>query len=293
LKAKTRGIPSTKPELVFDIGLNNGDDAAYYLHLGYRVLGVEANPVLAAQCSRRFAHEIRAGRITVVNAGVLRQPGEFTFYRSLQEDGWSTFAPDVHHKSSEWEELTVRCTTARELIAEHGQPVFIKVDIEGADFQVLETLTPSIAPAYISLELNSIDPFVERLITLGYTAFKFVDGLNFHPTPPIFNHQIGWRLLRRAGRAVPVFHGVMRRLPHPLRPKREWNAPGRYSPDGYAFAKQSSGPFGERAGGSWLAPDAAREWLARLKSDYEKAGKLNELWWDVHARHSSAPKRRS
>jgi FkbM family methyltransferase len=276
------------PELVFDIGLNNGDDAAYYLHLGYRVVGVEANPMLAAQCSQRFEHEIRAGQIKVVNAGILRQPGEFTFYRSLQQDGWSTFEPDVNRKPGEWEELQVACITTQQLIADHGQPVFIKVDIEGADFQVLETLTPAIAPAYISLELNPIDPFLERLIALGYAAFKFVDGLNFHPTPPIFNHQIGWRLLRRAGKAVPIFHAMMRKLPQPLRAKREWNPPGRYSPDGHVFAHQSSGPFGERAAGSWLGADAANRWFKQLKDDYRKAGRLNELWWDVHARHGSA-----
>jgi len=283
-------MPVAIPELVFDIGLNNGDDAAYYLHLGYRVVGVEANPLLAAQCARRFEREIRAGRMKIVNAGILRQPGEFIFYRSLQEDGWSTFEPHLNQKPGEWEELKVSCITTQQLIADQGQPVFIKVDIEGADFQVLETLTPAIAPAYISLELNPLDPFLDRLIALGYSAFKFVDGLDFRPAPPIFDHQIGWRLLRRAGRAVPVFHAMMRKLPQPLRAKREWNPPDKYSPDGYPFTDLSSGPFGERAGGSWLSADAAGRWLKQLINDYRKAGKLNELWWDVHARHSSAIK---
>jgi FkbM family methyltransferase len=278
------------PELVFDIGLNNGDDAAYYLHLGYRVVGVEANPLLAAQCSQRFEREIRNGQIRVVNAGVLRQPGEFTFYRSLQQDGWSTFEPDIHRKPGDWETLQVSCITAQQLIADYGKPFFIKVDIEGADFQVLETLTPQIAPNYISLEINSVDPFLERLIALGYTAFKFVDGLTFRPAPPIFNHQIGWRLLRGTGKAFPMFRAMMRKFPQPLRPKREWNPPGKYSPDGYPFAERSSGPFGERAGGSWLAADAAGRWLKQLKQDYQEAGKSNELWWDIHARHSAAQK---
>ena len=285
-----RPVLGTIPKLVFDIGLNNGDDAAYYLHLGYRVVGVEANPLLAAQCSQRFEREIRAGQIKVVNAGILRQPGEFAFYRSLQEDGWSTFEPDINQKPGEWEELRVSCITARQLIADHGQPFFIKVDIEGADFQVLETLTPAIAPAYISLELNSIDLFLDRLIALGYTAFKFVDGETFGPTPPIFNHQIGWRLLRKTGRAVPIFHAMMRKLPQPLRAKQEWSPSGRYSPDGYAFTDHSSSPFGERAAGSWLAAGAAGRWLKQLKDDYQKAGIPNDLWWDVHARHSSVQK---
>jgi hypothetical protein len=135
-----------------------------------------------------------------------------------------------------------------------------------------------------------IEPFLDQLTALGYTAFKFVDGATFHPMPPIFNHQIGWRLLRKAGRAVPMFHDMMCKLPQPLRSKQEWNPPGRYSPDGYGFTDHSSGPFGERAGGSWLAADAAGRWLKQLRDDYRKAGIRNDLWWDVHARHSSVQK---
>ena len=276
--------------LVFDIGLNNGDDAAYYLHLGYRVVGIEANPLLAAQCSQRFEREIRVGQMKVVNAGILREPGEFTFYRSLQNDGWSTFKPDFNEEPGNWEELRVSCTTTKQLIEDHGQPYFIKVDIQGADFQVLETLTPATAPAYISLEINSTDPFIDSLVRLGYSAFKFVDGETFRPTPPIFDHQIGWRLLRKVGRAVPIFRGVMCKLPQPLRFKQEWNPPGKYSPDGYAFSEHSSGPFGERASGSWMAADVAGRWLNQLKSDYGRAGATKNLWWDVHARHSRVQK---
>ena len=35
-------------DVIFDVGMNNGDDTAYYLHLGCRVVAVEADPVLAA-----------------------------------------------------------------------------------------------------------------------------------------------------------------------------------------------------------------------------------------------------
>jgi hypothetical protein len=69
-------------DLVFDIGLHNGDDAAYYLDLGYHVVGVEANPLLTVQCTLRFENEIRQGRVRIINAGVLKEPGEFTFYRN-------------------------------------------------------------------------------------------------------------------------------------------------------------------------------------------------------------------
>ena len=275
-------------KLVFDLGLNNGDDSAYYLHLGYRVVGVEANPLLASQCSKRFEREIRAGQMTVVNAGILKQPGEFTFYRCLREDRWSTFNPDFNSDLGECEKLKVSCITVQQLIKDYGQPFFIKVDLEGAEFQVLEMLTAATAPAYISLEFLYTQPFLERLVGLGYSAFKFVDGLNFYASPPILKHQIGWRILRKLGTTFPVFHAAMCRLPQRLRPKQEWNPAGQYSPDGYAFTYHCSGPFGEQAYGSWMAADVAARRLKWLEREYRTAGMTNDFYWDVHARHSSA-----
>ena len=41
-------------DLVFDIGMNNGDDTAYYLHRGFRVVAVEADPILCAAATTRL-----------------------------------------------------------------------------------------------------------------------------------------------------------------------------------------------------------------------------------------------
>ena len=32
--------------LIYDVGMSNGDDTAYYLHRGFRVVAIEANPLL-------------------------------------------------------------------------------------------------------------------------------------------------------------------------------------------------------------------------------------------------------
>jgi FkbM family methyltransferase len=274
-------------DLVFDIGLNNGNDTAYYLDLGYRVVGVDANPLLAAQCTRRFETEIRQGRVTIVNAGVLKEPGEFTFYRNLSDDGWSSFEPEEGKIGGKWEELKIHCVTTQQLMAEHGKPFFMKVDIQGSDIQTLHSITAATAPAYVSLELNYADPIVERLIELGYSAFKFVNGETYWPTPPIFESQTGWRLLRKIGRVAPFVRNGICRLPQRLRPNSEYDPPGKYSPEGYAFGPHSSGPFGERAAGSWLKSAAALRWYRNLKENYRRDGKEKEMWWDVHARHSS------
>ena len=45
------------PKLVYDVGMNNGDDTAYYLRMGYRVVAFEANPV--RRRPRRSVAELR------------------------------------------------------------------------------------------------------------------------------------------------------------------------------------------------------------------------------------------
>lgn len=277
---------STHQDLVFDIGFHNGDDTAFYLDLGHRVVAVEANPLLTARGKQRFENEIRSDRLRIINAGVLKQSGEFTFYRNLQDDGWSSFRPEKGKQGGKWEELKVPCVTTRQLIAEHGRPFFMKVDIEGSDLQSLHSLTSEIAPPYVSLELSYEDPIIERLTELGYTAFKFVSGETYRPTYPIFDHQIGWRLMRKIGRIVPFVRSGICSLPEPLRPKSEFDPPGKYSPSGYGFGCYSSGPFGEQAAGCWKTAAAALRWFENLKKEYRRAGLESSLWVDVHARHS-------
>lgn len=274
-------------ELVFDIGMNNGDDAAYYLHEGYRVVGVEANPALAGRCRQRFSEQIEQGRLTVVNAGILEQSGTFTFYQSQENDGWSSFDSSAKRDHpGEWLEISVPCITTARLIAEHGKPFFMKVDIEGADIQTLNSLTPTQAPKYVSLELNYRDPFLEKLVTLGYDAFKFVNGDTYYPNPEIFDHQIGWRALRKLGRKLPLVRRAVRAMPQSLRAKSEFDPPGKHSPSGYEFGAYCSGPFGEQAASGWMTARQAKRWLEKTMADYKRGGQ-SVFWWDVHARHSS------
>jgi hypothetical protein len=46
--------------------MNNGDDTTYYLWRGFRVLAIEANPVLAANAAMRFTGEI--DRVNCLNS---------------------------------------------------------------------------------------------------------------------------------------------------------------------------------------------------------------------------------
>ena len=48
-------VPQAAADLIVDVGAHNGDDTAFYLHKGYRVIAIEANPVLAKSITVRFA----------------------------------------------------------------------------------------------------------------------------------------------------------------------------------------------------------------------------------------------
>ncbi|TIL80880.1 MAG: FkbM family methyltransferase, partial [Mesorhizobium sp.] len=45
-------------DLVYDVGMNNGDDTAYYLHRGFRVVAIEADPDLCNGAVSRFGKEL-------------------------------------------------------------------------------------------------------------------------------------------------------------------------------------------------------------------------------------------
>jgi len=49
--------------------VHRGDDTAYYLHKGFRVVGVEANPVMADHLRNRFTSEIASGALLALDLG--------------------------------------------------------------------------------------------------------------------------------------------------------------------------------------------------------------------------------
>ena len=275
--------------LVFDIGLCDGEDSRYYLDLGYSVVGVEANPHLAEQCRLRFAQEIAQNRMKVVNVGILQQQGSFTFYRDLANDEKSSFVW-INQDTKDWEEMTIPCITTRDLIAEYGKPFFMKVDIEGADLQALATLTPDTCPTYLSLELGSDGmEIMDRLLELGYSRFKFVEGRTHWCSLSILPNEFGWRFLRKIGRIAPFIRSGIQRLPQRFHNRTEWDPTEDfiYNPDHFHPGGCWSGPFGEKASGFWRGAASARSFIKKLAKDSLAESYGGFIWWDIHARHAS------
>jgi FkbM family methyltransferase len=271
-------------DLIYDVGMHDGDDSLFYLLKGFRVVAVEADPELCEVARNRLRKFIENRQLTIVNRAIVPKAGPATFYRS-SNPGWGTVVEDWHRYNLAHEvaaeSLVVDGMTLADLINIYGQPFYLKVDIEGMDRVAVESLAATtVRPDYVSIETSfdrsptmaSIRSEFDTLVGLGYDRFKIVDQ-------------------DKVPQQVP---------PSPARM-------GKYVP--YEFTHSTSGLFGEEAPGEWLSAKAAvrsfqricrKNWLAlllyrrpRLYRYYVgitsrlTGNSLNLGWYDIHAKHSS------
>jgi|ERR1700710_1255121 len=169
-----------KPDLIYDIGMHQGEDSAYYLAKGYRVVGVEANPDLVAYCRRRFADEERH---SIVEGAITDTPGEeVQFFRhplSVFGTVSASRAEETLH-SGQRELIKVASVDLASKLEETGMPTFMKIDIEGADRYCLQTLRYfDERPIFVSMEASHADwgevqAELALLADLGYNRFSIV-----------------------------------------------------------------------------------------------------------------------
>lgn len=279
-------VESSDGMLVFDVGMNNGDDTAHYLSRGCRVVAVEANPALAAAAEERFADEVEGGRLKVLALGLGPEEGVLPFYVASNHEHSSFDRAMASRFGNTVERVEVPVRTLASVLAEFGLPDFIKVDIEGFDTEVLRSLadflrdTGQPPPKYASAEGHSLDPLF-LLKGMGYTRFKCVNQLRLNAgdrSAAPSNLKTAWGELSSAvpGKVAELSKKVRRRLG--LAPaKRGWV-------DG-EHPRGSSGPFGEETSGEWrTAEEVAYEWL-HWKTGHEHRGPLRSPgWFDFHAK---------
>ncbi|PYP37892.1 MAG: hypothetical protein DMD48_10700 [Gemmatimonadetes bacterium] len=271
-------------DLVFDIGVNNGEDTAHYLRRGFRVVGVDANPEMVAFCEGRFEDEIRAGRLILLNVGLAPEEGVASFFVSEGNGGvWSSLDPALASRGDlATHAVAVQARSLRSLVQEYGVPFYLKVDIEGAEHVCLRDIDTADAPAYVSFEAS--EGRLENLFLLanaGYTRFKLIDQLTFRQAvpPPLHSMCLATATLSRLAKAqlrrVP---GLVRAV-RLMRPERTGDAGTlRLSTPRPPDSSMSSGPMAEDTDGPWRSvEDVAYAWLYYVRET------ITSNWYDVHA----------
>jgi FkbM family methyltransferase len=128
-------------DLVFDIGANVGRKADAFLYHGARVVCVEPDLRNVSVLTARFADD---SRVQIITAGVGAVPGKEMFYPST-DPARSTFARESMTALGDGCQFQngrpIEIVTLDTLIARHGRPRFIKIDVEGFESQVLSGLS--------------------------------------------------------------------------------------------------------------------------------------------------------
>lgn len=269
--------------LIYDVGLHNGDDTAYYLHNGFQVLAIEANPSLAAKAQLRFRKEIDMGRLTVLNVGVAESKEMLSFWINDDNDTWSSFDKALGCRDgTRCHEVKVRCLPPSAVLKQYGVPYYLKVDIEGSDRLCVRALDPKDLPRYISVELSDEHDLIAELREVGYQHFKVINQTTFTDSTPVFDDQVGFRVLRRASSKFPSIKRFIQRLPRSLRPKKiDFDDFCDHFP--YTFNEGCSGPFGEETYGPWHSFDEIVRRATAIRRQLTNGCRVGYCWYDVHA----------
>lgn len=180
-------------ELVFDIGAHAGNRTRALAALGCRVVALEPQPDFAALLRRMFA---RSARVTVVEAAVGRAVGHADLSISQRNPTVTTLssswrdarAIDPAFAGIDWNRsLRVPVTTLEALIERFGLPAFVKIDVEGAEPDVLAGLPHAVSAVsfeYLPQALHLVEACVTRLTALDQYLFNWSPGETFALASP-------------------------------------------------------------------------------------------------------------
>ena len=182
-----------KKKLAFDIGSNVGDTIHYLLTRYDKIVGFEPNPSLAEHVSNVFQNN----NVKIVQKGLSSKKEIKPFYISDVKNVISTFSNDWITKSrftgNDWNTvINVESITLDDVIDLYGIPDFIKIDVEGYEYEVLKGLTKLLDNTLFGFEwaeelFDNTENAVKHVQDIGYTKFAYtnednlslMDNLNF------------------------------------------------------------------------------------------------------------------
>src|SRR5262245_10543636 len=173
-----------RSDLIYDVGAHKGEDAEFYLLKGFRVVAIEAVPALCDDIRVRLRPYLESGQLTLINAAIAERAGPIPFFINRRISVYGTISENWARRNELFDapsdKATVDGIRFSDVLAEHGVPYYLKIDIEGSDVLCLHALKsfPS-RPKFVSIEsatvcwADAIEEF-SVLGELGYSRFKLV-----------------------------------------------------------------------------------------------------------------------
>ena len=172
-------------DLVFDVGSHVGDRIAAFRRLGARVVACEPNPPLVKALWLLYG---RDWNVTIEPVAIGAASGQIEMRINVANPTVSTASTDFLKASKGapgwhgqvWDKsIKLPMTTLDALIAKHGVPVFIKIDVEGFELAALAGLSQPVAA--LSFEFTMIQrelahACIARCQALGYVRYNAALG---------------------------------------------------------------------------------------------------------------------
>jgi FkbM family methyltransferase len=172
-------------DLVFDVGAHVGDRVAAFRRLGTSVVAVEPQPSMNRALNLLFR---RSRNVTIEGVAVGRSAGKATMLINADNPTVSTMSSAfvaAARGAAGWERqqwtgmVEVEVVTLDALVAKHGRPAFIKLDVEGYEAEALFGLSspvPSLSFEFTTIQRDVALACVARCAALGYRRFNAALG---------------------------------------------------------------------------------------------------------------------
>lgn len=154
--------------LCFDVGANSGNRAKIFLKLNARVIAVEPQVSCVKDLKEFFKDN---SQLYIVPKALGASDGEMTLWlcssnvlSTLSLEWMESCKESGRFSKYEWEnKVTVPVTTIDKLITQYGHPEFIKIDVEGFEYQVLQGLSKPIKTLSIEFTPECVQETIKCL----------------------------------------------------------------------------------------------------------------------------------
>lgn len=174
--------------MFFDIGSNIGKWALANIDQTDHIISVEASPITFEKLKQLCIHD----KITLLNYAVCNHEGKDIVFYQADSDTISTMNKDwlVSEQSRfynhPFKEIHCKTITIDKLIEQYGVPDLIKIDVEGGEYECIQSLTQKVNLLCFewASETNLITfQCIDYLINLGYTYYhlQYTDQYTYRP----------------------------------------------------------------------------------------------------------------